>query len=424
VQYRNLISTYIVIAGVCSVAFSAAFPTSRDPLKWPFASTSIWNMPIGSNAVYQPAGITYRNEYDNCGLGTHPTWLYQDEDIVIQTPTAPMTKIYYNAVGWNGGQDRCAVQGALLQTAPVPADYVVPNTTCNNSTSILMPDGHTILQNQPFTRCTAGANATTLYVMPTDSQDLLTSDGIVGTHGGSLLSAIGGTIRLGEFRAGVIRHAMKIILYSNDYFYSMNSTTNIWPATNHDGQDNGTNPKLGEGSLLALLPSFNVDTLSTPAKILAQAFKDYGAYIVDNTGSNSWCFCTEQGPAGRVVDEFDTLYHIPMTHWSNDGKFMADIIAIFQNLQIVTNNSSNNIGGGGTPRQPLAPDFSSTASVAPLTKKGPSRMNGLIKVISGLNQANSFNSGGSTLAAYDIGGRLIGRTLTKNAPAQGVYLIQ
>src|SRR5882762_3329558 len=30
---------------------------ARDPLKWPFASTSIWNMPIGSNARYEDANI-------------------------------------------------------------------------------------------------------------------------------------------------------------------------------------------------------------------------------------------------------------------------------------------------------------------------------------------------------------------------------
>ena len=37
---------------------SATQPKSRNPLKWPFASTSIWNTPIGSNARYVPA-----NEY-------------------------------------------------------------------------------------------------------------------------------------------------------------------------------------------------------------------------------------------------------------------------------------------------------------------------------------------------------------------------
>ncbi len=33
------------------------FPDSRDPLQWPFTQNSIWNMPIGNEAVYVPAGI-------------------------------------------------------------------------------------------------------------------------------------------------------------------------------------------------------------------------------------------------------------------------------------------------------------------------------------------------------------------------------
>ena len=35
---------------------SAAAQT-RDPLQSPFATTSIWNMPIGGNAVYVPANM-------------------------------------------------------------------------------------------------------------------------------------------------------------------------------------------------------------------------------------------------------------------------------------------------------------------------------------------------------------------------------
>jgi hypothetical protein len=31
--------------------------TSRDPIQWPFCSQSIWNTPIGANAVYIDANI-------------------------------------------------------------------------------------------------------------------------------------------------------------------------------------------------------------------------------------------------------------------------------------------------------------------------------------------------------------------------------
>jgi hypothetical protein len=31
---------------------SYPMPSSRDVLKWPFANTSIWNLPIGTGATY------------------------------------------------------------------------------------------------------------------------------------------------------------------------------------------------------------------------------------------------------------------------------------------------------------------------------------------------------------------------------------
>ena len=34
-------------------------------------------------------------------------------------------------------------------------------------------------------------------------------------------------------------------------------------------------------------------------------------------------------------------------------------MALMTNLSVVTNNSEKSVGGGGTPRQPLAPDLKS-----------------------------------------------------------------
>ncbi|MGZ4869152.1 MAG: hypothetical protein ACXV2F_02175, partial [Halobacteriota archaeon] len=45
----------IALLMTCGGSASAA---TRDPLKQPFASTSIWNMPIGSGAVFTPANIS------------------------------------------------------------------------------------------------------------------------------------------------------------------------------------------------------------------------------------------------------------------------------------------------------------------------------------------------------------------------------
>lgn len=54
----------------------------------------------------------------------------------------------------------------------------------------------TIRQNQPFTRAPGWPFATSAHVYPEDN--LITGEGIKGAHGGSGMSSLGGTIRLGE----------------------------------------------------------------------------------------------------------------------------------------------------------------------------------------------------------------------------------
>ena len=320
----------------------------RDKTQWPFDSSSIWNTSIGSAAVYQPAGITANNG------GGYPTNFGPDEDVIVMSPTAPPTQVYFSPVAWNGG-NRCNPQGSLLATVPVPATYTLPNSGQNNSAAFLMPDGQTLNQNQPFTLCTAGGPATTLVVEASTS---IYGDGPYGAHGGSGLSSVGGTVRYGEFTSGKIHHAMKVELWAAQYYYCC---TPHWPATVVDdyAKNNykGTNPNLGPGSLLALPPGFNVDALATqPGKIIAQAFKDYGAYVVDDTAWNDWALCTEQGPAGRVADEFKSLYGFAFSPaQGSNTPFMQDITSIFQSLEIVTNSSATSIGGGGTPRVAAPP---------------------------------------------------------------------
>jgi hypothetical protein len=323
----------------------------RNKYSWPFSSDSIWNTAIGSEAHYEAAGIV-----SNSADGSL-TVFSEDEDVIQMNWHAPLTNVYYNGAGWNG-TDRCPSQGGILATVPVPSNYVLPgNTLDNRSAAFLMPNGHTVEQNQPFTRCRAGGPATTLVTVANTD---IYSQGLYGAHGGSGLSALGGTIRLGEFASGKIHHAMKIELWAAQYYYCCKYN---WPADTIDDYADpttygGKNPHLGPGSLLALLPGYDVSKLQTPpGQILAQAFKDYGAYVVDDTFWNAWALATEQGPQGHVMNEFKKLYGYSMEEPAQSSPFMVDVIDIYQNLQIVTNNSSTTIGGGGTPRVPASPQI-------------------------------------------------------------------
>ena len=345
---------------VDACAAVAAIPSSpRDPLQWPFASTSIWNMPIGSAAVYVQAGIQ----------PTSTPLLHMDRDILILTPAAPATRVYRNAAAWNPALSRCGVQGPVLFTAPIPPDYLfVPASgqTPNAATAILMPDGHTLKQTQPLSRCSLDQPVTTGTVWPDED---LYGDGALGAHGGSWLSAIGGTLRVGELRPNQSppRHALKVELDGLLYYYNdgVLADTFRWPAVVSDGKSaldggyGGTNPSLKPGALLALPSSVSIQSLglqTVPAQMLAWTLQNYGAYIVDNTGSvNRFTLCGETGPAGDFLTQFEQDWGFPMTPSSPSHPFNQDMLLIISKLAVVDNNGPSSIGGGGTPLQPLAP---------------------------------------------------------------------
>ena len=113
------------------------------------------------------------------------------------------------------------------------------------------------------------------------------------------------------------------------------------------------------GALLALPPSINIEDLglvTEPAKILAQALQDYGAYVVDDTAWDVNAFVTEWSPEGRFKDEFQKNWGFSFS--TNDQTdWGKDLIKIFAQLHVVVNNTEATPGGGGNPRQPLAPPF-------------------------------------------------------------------
>lgn len=333
----------------------------RNPLKQPFSSESIWNTPIGSNAEYEHAGIER----------AMASGMTVDEDIIVLKPEAPQTEIYTNYAGWNRGKDRCKIEGDLLFSAPIPVDFEVsPDTwdglTPNSGLAVLLPDGRTIKQTQPFARCTSGEPGTSQYLF--DDEDLY-GDGTYGAHGGSGLSAIGGALRLGELtqEAGPVTHVLKVNIFGQKNFYYDDETKGYrWPAKKSDGYAASNYGKARTkpvvkvcrmGALLALPPSINLDSLgieTVPGRRLAEAFRDYGAYVVDDTAWDVYAIVTEWGPDGRVTEEFENEWGFPMNPKSKKTPWGRDMDRIFLNLHVVVNNSAQTVGGGGDPRVPPA----------------------------------------------------------------------
>ena len=167
-----------------------------------------------------------------------------DHEHIILHPEAPITSIEYTSVGIGNG-NKCSPTGnqpassPLPYVVPIPSNYVVPSNNGNGATTILAADGHTLKQMQPFARCSAGGVATTKNTQFGDSD--LYSDGRIGAHGGSRLSALGGSIRMNELSPGAHapRHAIKINVYSQEVFHDCGQDVGIacsrWPASNADG---------------------------------------------------------------------------------------------------------------------------------------------------------------------------------------------
>ncbi|MBA3923047.1 MAG: hypothetical protein H0X31_15670, partial [Nostocaceae cyanobacterium] len=75
-------------------------------------------------------------------------------------------------------------------------------------------------------------------------------------------------------------------------------------------------------------------------------------YIVDDAGWDAHYFTIENG----VKEEFRSAFGYDFE--STSGNFYEDVMQLFQALNIVDNNGPDNVGGGGTPRAPLAPPIS------------------------------------------------------------------
>jgi hypothetical protein len=155
-----------------------------------------------------------------------------------------------------------------------------------------------------------------------------TNDG-TRAYGGS---SLGGLIRTWEVQEGRIRHALALALTNSQLRDGY-----VWPATT---QDTGGSRYAGEvpmGSLVAIPPGVDVSALglSPAGEAVARALQDYGAYVVDRSAS----FALYGEPSAEALL----------------GPARADLAHIRSHLRVVTNNSASSVGGGGTPRVPLAP---------------------------------------------------------------------
>jgi hypothetical protein len=303
----------------------------RDPFLQPFAVDSIWNTAIGSAAIYAPANIY--NESVGHDRGP-PTNFHNDQDWIVRASASDPLTSWINDAGQFPGLCSAHASAGRGRAPPIrfPASLVTDCTPNNNAAAVLMPDNKTILQFQPLYRPNAsgpiigwyhaGAPQDFPWEISITSGDKPVLQSALGSHGGSGLSGIGGTIRLGELLpGGSISHALKLELWTTPYVFggvpslqvgkcapwspgyndsssggcvpSMGRNQYVWPAIGSDsgsqtpgakgGLYKGSDRNFAPGSLLAIPPAVadGVKTTTAVGAKIKQALIDYGGYFVD-----------------------------------------------------------------------------------------------------------------------------------------------
>jgi hypothetical protein len=378
---------------------------TRDPIYWPHPADSIWNMPIGVDAELVPLGFNYLGDTNN----QNSRVTVAEENILFLDPDAPLAYIMEHDAGWTGAIRCSSRTGDILQgngsVSPMPQLPIATGWSTqpyvgsrpNMSGALVYRDGTDLklFETQPLHFCDDGVAVSQFVNDSWVGDSLITggmgaanangSGGKGGSHGGSYMTAFGGTIRLGEIvPGGAIKHAMKLTMDTGWYCSSALAPNapdsvrrgHMWPALKADNGWDGTygnlNPSISPyakmGMLITTNNTFNPESMITePAKIIARALKNYGAYLVDGDYAASvphLCqWQVERSNEGAFTTEFFNewgyqFFHQTSLHGSaanNQMQFRTDIGNLMENTYIVTDNSPTNVGGAGARRAPLAP---------------------------------------------------------------------
>jgi len=219
-------------------------------------------------------------------------------------------------------------------TIHIPKDASTTGGT-DQHLSIIQPDGRWAYELYKATKQSDTAWTST-RVVKTD----LFSDGLADGARASSISHLIGLIRTHEVAERKIPHVLAIGLPDAALKKGW-----VWPAQGEDTSNNQYSGTVPMGSLFAIPPDVDLDTLGLSAEGLAlgRALQDYGAYVL--VRASTAALFAEPSADGTATDRMKSDYQKKL----------------YELLRPVTNNSESTPGGGGTPRRPAPPAPSAQA---------------------------------------------------------------
>ncbi|QTE27881.1 hypothetical protein [Pengzhenrongella sicca] len=293
-------------------AAGATAAATRVATYHPFAISAPANISLGSGAKFESSSSTRTAAFlRGTPVINHTTWTIAT---AIATSSSPLAKVKNLKTG-------------VTTTIRIPSTAKSTNDS-DKAMTVIQPDGYTAYECYKMTKVGTNSWTTTSMV----KQDLRSTGLAVGTRA-SGVSQLMGLIRAKEVAAKKIPHTIAIAIPD-----AMLKTGYVWPARRQDS--NASSAYKGQvpmGTMLAIPPSVNVSSLGLSAEglALARALQDYGGHIVER--------------AGMVA-----LYAEPSADAAAIARMKVDWRKLYPLMRVVTNNTSTNIGGGGTRRQPAA----------------------------------------------------------------------
>lgn len=274
---------------------SPSLLVAQDYGTWqrPFTKESIWNTPIGSDAIYIDAELdeAFHQHFQSTEVACERT---TTEAVVLyrERQKYPETEIYEST--WSNRSDSIK---KLNETLRFPADFLynstprTGNVEPNGAWAFMWSDG-TLRSATIFGRCKLnGPLMLPPWAFQRARASRIDGDGLTNAsgHGASGMSGLGGLLRIGELSSDQpITHPLKITWPAWAFAYYGDDLKGFrWPARRADGYASQPEMYLGKkkslvmGSLLALKPDVEIAKLplTKVGKKLATAIQHYGVTL-------------------------------------------------------------------------------------------------------------------------------------------------